>query len=343
MSPIRTSVACAVGALAGLLLAAVPAVSAEVDTDNCETVVSTLTDRPDSAVGGGTWALDQIERTVTICEGDSLEGVSNYHAEVVDEGTFVTLSLDHTPAGADQPLPAGIEGTMTGGFTAAFEADAGFESFDASHLDGQTITWDEGGDNLSTGQWVASMFGNDFDGTSLNDDWSWTYATCAEQWINQTRALGGNEGDITGSPLCVQPEEPTVTDETCDGSGALTIPEVEGVTYLIEDEAIEPGTSDVEPGDVQVSAAADEGYALEAESAWELTVGSAENCPGPEGSAGEEPDEVATTTPTPTRKRLPDTGASPVVVAGAGALLVLLGGYAIVLGRRTARTRRHHA
>lgn len=201
MSIKRLASALTVLAMTGLGLAL--ASPAQAQDDDCKTVASTLTDRPDSAVGGGTWALDQLERTVKVCQVEP--GV--YHAVVSDAGTFATVELDHTPAGVVQPLPAAIEGTVEGGFTADFEAEADFATFDPSHLDGVTIAWVGDGSDLSSGEWVVSLFGDEFTGSSLNDDWSWSYRTwCGEEvreeWVNQTDALGGNKGDITEVPDC---------------------------------------------------------------------------------------------------------------------------------------------
>lgn len=185
---------------------------------DCRTVVSTLVDRPDSAVGGGTWALDQIERTVDVCQLS--EGV--YQATVTDVGTFETLELDHTPNGVSQELPAGIPGNITGGFTTVeFDAAPGWDSFDSSVLDGVTVT----GTDHPSGTWVSDLF-TDVDAATLaGDTWSWTYTSCAgEEWVNQAAALGGNQGDITGEQ-CPDPEptptetvsaSPTTKPVTCD-------------------------------------------------------------------------------------------------------------------------------
>jgi LPXTG-motif cell wall-anchored protein len=184
----------AVIAAFGLLMLGTISAQADEHTD-CQTVTTTLVDRPDSAVGGGTWALDAMIRTTVVCQTD--QGV--YSARVDDDGTFVTLALDHTPAGAAQALPAGVEGTVVGGFdTITFQAAADWETFDASVLDGVTVI---GADHPS-GTWVSELF-SDVDASTLDGDaWSWTYTTCSESWTNQAAALGGNLGDITGLPGC---------------------------------------------------------------------------------------------------------------------------------------------
>ena len=128
---------------------------------------------------------------------------SVYHAVVTDAGTFKTLAA-HSPQ-AGTALAADIPGTMSGGFTADFTAAADFAEYNGS-LNGNTYTGPVGAGNPSTGNWVATLFTGGIVGSGLNDDWSWTYATCTEHWVN---ANAGNSGDITGLPTCAP--EPTAT------------------------------------------------------------------------------------------------------------------------------------
>lgn len=185
-----------IAAVTGFLLVLGFSTAAQAaEEQDCKTVTTTLVDRPDSAVGGGTWALDAMTRTAVICQTEP----GTYTARVDDDGTFVTLALDHTPAGVSQALPAGLEGTVIGGFdTVAFQAAADWETFDATVLDGVTVT---GADHPS-GTWVSELF-TDVDSATLDGDaWSWVYTTCSESWTNQAAALGGNSGDITGLVGC---------------------------------------------------------------------------------------------------------------------------------------------
>lgn len=197
----RTRVLTAVLAAFGLSMFGVASTaSATAEEPDCRTISTELIDRPDSAVGGGTWALDTMTRTAVVCEIEP----GDYSGEVADVGTFITQDLDHTPAGAAQPLPAGIEGTINGGFaTIEFEAAEDWATFDPSVLDGVTVT---GADHPS-GTWVSELF-TDVDQSTLDgDNWSWTYTTCSEEWVNQASALGGNSGDITSVPDCPDPPE----------------------------------------------------------------------------------------------------------------------------------------
>jgi len=74
----------------------------------------------------------------------------------------------------------------------------------------------------------------------------------------------------------VTPLAPSVSDATCEAPGALTLTEVDGVTYTIEP-AYAPGDS----GDFTVTAAADEGFVIAegAQTVFEVTVPAALDCP----------------------------------------------------------------
>ncbi len=74
----------------------------------------------------------------------------------------------------------------------------------------------------------------------------------------------------------VTPLAPAVSDATCDAPGALTLTEVDGVTYTIEP-AYAPGDS----GDFTVTATADEGFVIAdgADTVFEVTVPAALDCP----------------------------------------------------------------
>lgn len=76
--------------------------------------------------------------------------------------------------------------------------------------------------NPTTGNWVKSLFGVTFNGSSLNEDWSWTYETCSEKWIN---ANDKNEGDITGKACPSESASPSASASasTSAAGGALPI------------------------------------------------------------------------------------------------------------------------
>jgi hypothetical protein len=203
----------------GAAVVSVPAHAAAVP--DCRTSVTNLIDRPDSGITD-TWALDTFTRTVQICVvSPSAEtaaaalATSTYHAVVTDAGTFKTLAA-HSPQ-AGTPLAADVPGTLSGGFTADFTAAPGFTDYNGK-LDGKTFTGNVGGDNPSTGNWIATLFdGGIVSGSGLNDDWSWTYKTCTEQWVN---ANSGNSGDITGLPTCPPPTTAAAPDPSLPVTGA---------------------------------------------------------------------------------------------------------------------------
>ena len=80
--------------------------------------------------------------------------------------------------------------------------------------------------------------------------------------------------DQTDDP--VTPLAPSVSDATCDAPGALTLTEVDGVTYTIEP-AYAPGDS----GDFTVTATADDGFVIAdgAQTVFDVTVPAALDCP----------------------------------------------------------------
>jgi hypothetical protein len=213
-----------------------------------KTVTTHVVDRKDHGHGSpppATWALDTFDRTVTITGGPVyvLPGTDNevpevsaeiaetrqkmpeitlcdlvkylhltwkYHAEVKDLGTFVTLAGATLSPNAGAALLGGVHGTLKGGFSADFTAPAHWCTFDASELDDETI---EGDDAPSASRWVSSMF-DKFDGSSINDDWWWTYTTCVEKWWDAADkdsddGQSDEAGDITGLPCPTTPAPST--------------------------------------------------------------------------------------------------------------------------------------
>lgn len=230
--------------VAGLFGFAAPA-QAEEPTAETRTVVTNLVDREDSGNGvPGIWALDAFTRTVDITGGpdyvisepsltaaaptipaDIDEQVAEainvcdlvkefslrwtYHADVADGGTFKTLAGDTRSPNAGIALLGDVPGTMVGGFTADFTAPAHWCSFDDSTLNGKTLDGDEA---PKTSLWLSFLFGEGFEGSSINDDWTWTYTTCSEQWVDAASNDSGQDdaaGDITGKPCPTPTPAPT--------------------------------------------------------------------------------------------------------------------------------------
>lgn len=307
--------------------------AAQAAVGDSETVTTTLADRPDSAVGGGTWALDQLERTIVVTEAEAIDDeTSLYEAVLTDTGSFETQALDHTPAGAAQELPAGITGSVNGMAHYLVVAASDFDTFNADGVSSET----------STGDWAKALFtdGAYADGNDFGDTWSWKYSTGCETWVNQADALGGNSGDITS--FCATPEAPTLTEATCDALAELSIPEVEGVVYSHESGTVNPGT-------LTVTASPAEGYVFadDAVTEWSFTVDAVPGCPGKDGkdgvgtdgkdgqdgddaqSAGNGDDNVSGGA----GGELPDTGSNTGLMAALGSGLALLGGGFVAVRR----------
>lgn len=216
--------------LSALLLAVLPA-SAQaavlvtpVDPPICKTSLAHLVNRPENG-NHGQWANDTFTRTVKICETGVIKvpivpaavllpisvDVGVYHATLADDGTFVTVPGSSSPR---QGLVVGPQnGSFSGGFTADFKAAPNFADY-VDFANGQTFVGSAG---PSTPLWVRSYFtGSNFAGTSINNDWSWTYKTCAEQWIDAFANQDGSlpaAGDIVGAP-CPTPTPAVIVTPT---------------------------------------------------------------------------------------------------------------------------------
>lgn len=188
-------------AIPGMANAALPSPSPSCVAT--KTVTTHLVSRPDSG-NNGDWAADTFTRKVVICEqlmstvgAKTVVSLSHYHAVVHDQGSFVTIQSKSPQAGVK--LLAGTKGAMTGGFTADFTAESGFKNF-KGYWDKGTIVGNPPG-SPTTPLWVQTVWGGtDFKGSSLNDDWSWTYTTCSEKWRDWYKTSGNqpSDGDITG-------------------------------------------------------------------------------------------------------------------------------------------------
>jgi hypothetical protein len=105
----------------------------------------------------------------------------------------------------------------------------------------------------------------------------------------------------------VTPEAPVVEQSTCatEGVARITIPEVEGVVYKTGGEVVEADRYVVEPGEVEVTAAAADGYRLaeDAVNEWSFEVNEPPaSCPDAPGGDDEGDDEtVVNGVRTPTR------------------------------------------
>jgi hypothetical protein len=228
----RFKLAAGFGALilagAAALAGAMPAQASAPQPEH-KTVVTTVTDRADSG-NHGVWAVDTIVRTVELTGGpayvvpapqalkanstqqelcDSVAALGlrwNYTAKVTDEGTFLTKGGSTLSPNDGKPLMGGVSGTVKGSFTASFTAPAHWCTYDAKALNGKTV---KGESTPKTSEWVKSVFADGFDGSAINNDWTWTYKTCAESWWDAADPKSNDgesdeAGDITGK-ACQSP------------------------------------------------------------------------------------------------------------------------------------------
>lgn len=336
----------------GLLLPA-PASAAAGD---CATVTVANRVGKDSGLNGD-WADTTITRVTKVCTtSEPTEGLWSYKAEVTDSGEFVTLAGAKSPGEKATTLNGGARGTVNGGFTAEFTAPA---------WDGKL---DTPAASTPTGEWVAKAFKGDeqFGVGGPVAGWGWNYNLCGEKgewWVN---AEAGNSGDITERicPVASESPSPTPSQTTTSPSPSTSaspttspttsptkLPTVvtpaapkvlevdcEGVVYSSPTEGVEYSVGDYGPGWFVVVAKAEKGYVLAegAQTEWRLTYtmpacGSESPNPTPSTSNAAGGGSVGSGTD---GGGLPVTGARVLFVAGAGGLLVAVGGLLLVGLRR---------
>lgn len=181
----RLVVAAAAVIASAFIGVAVSASPAHAAVPTCSPAI--VTSLPDRTDGGnhGDWAHDQLTRTVAVCETATANA---YHATVTDAGTFTTLAGQSPQAGVT--LPAGITGSVSGSFTADFTTTG---PLDLAALTGPPPA-------TGTSVWVQTIVGAAWaSGSSINDDWTWNYASPCEHWTDAFPSDGElpADGDIT--------------------------------------------------------------------------------------------------------------------------------------------------
>jgi hypothetical protein len=210
--------AAAVGAAGAIAMGAAPA---GATTTPGVTATTYVANNPDSG-DNGTWAYDDLHRTLTITPAGaaacgSLSGFSTpadtcYDGTVSDSGRFNTIPGTDYPNGADTgKISNAITGTMTGSASYTFYApgaDVPSAANVAAYLNDDFSVPTAPADLLGT--WYLQAFpaseqADVYQGGLLNS-WTWTYTdVCGEKW---TDAAGNNAGDgaadgnITGN-TCV--------------------------------------------------------------------------------------------------------------------------------------------
>jgi len=174
---------------------AVPALAA---TPECKVTAVPSVHKQDNG-HHGYWADLTMTRTATLCavetkgEGDLLH--TRYTASVEDHGSLVTKAGALSPR-LGTAMGAPRVGTVNGGWDQTFTAVGVAWTGYVGALPAETV---------ATGGWVAAVYG----GTIFIQPgmpYSWTYNTCAEQWIDASTNNDGQDasaGDI--NVLCVCP------------------------------------------------------------------------------------------------------------------------------------------
>lgn len=168
------------------------------------TASTKVTDRNDSGVAGN-WAKDTFGRSITVSRTSAAEaskcGASAvkcwfYTGEIIDLGTFETISGANTPQDATKTISGVVKGSFGGGAQIEFYASDG--SPDATGV-APTLA----GNGVATTDWHKQFFnaGTAYSAVNLVN-WGWQYnapALC-ETWTNSKAA---NLGNITGVNACV--------------------------------------------------------------------------------------------------------------------------------------------
>lgn len=195
-----------VAGLGGGVLAA-SATPVPVTTVTGSTVV---TNHQDSG-NGGTWAYDDYTRTLTVTAvspqpASVPAGDTAYNVTVSDTGKFHAIVGTATPnqAVAGTKISRGVTGSLAG--TYAFTVTAPT----ADTLTG-VIPANEndnfGAPAVTTSAWPNLAFATAVGVTVTPGDWSWTYKTGCETWVDSSANGDGNvaaDGNITGT-VCPVP------------------------------------------------------------------------------------------------------------------------------------------
>jgi hypothetical protein len=176
-------------------------------TPTTVTATTHITSRPDSG-NGGVWAYDSVARVLTVTVAASQTGAPTgdtlYTATVMDSGGFSAVQGAGTPS---QFVPGSkvqhhVVGTLAGGLSYTVTAPT------ADTLTGVIPASED--DNFatplnSTSNWPKLAFATPTGVTvTENNDWSWTYKTSCETWVDSAANGDGNlsnDGNITGA-LC---------------------------------------------------------------------------------------------------------------------------------------------
>lgn len=172
------------------------------------TAVTHIQNDPDSGNGGGTWAIDQIDRTLTVTANSDQSatqlGFIAYTATIADTGTFETRPFALTP---NQVIPGQriahvVDGTLTGSEVYTILAPAA-DVPDAANVE---AALNDGfappSGAQSTRNWPVQAFPSATDVTVTPGNWSWSYTSAAgEMWTDSSLNGDGNlvqDGNITG-------------------------------------------------------------------------------------------------------------------------------------------------
>lgn len=220
---------------AGLASAAALALGGTAHAATSVTALTHIQNDPDSG-NGGTWATDQIDRTLSITANDDQSatpsGFIAYTATISDTGTFETLPSAFTPNQVieGQRISHVVDGKLVGNAVYTILAPAADVPSTANVETNLNDNFNVPAAPQSVSYWPLQAFPSSSGVTVTLGNWSWSYTSAAgELWVDASLNGDGNlvqDGNITGllSP-------PPVFIRLSHGQATATSPNRETVSF----------------------------------------------------------------------------------------------------------------
>ncbi len=157
------------------------------------TVTATVKNHPDNGHGSPShWADLNFQRSMVLHDN----GDGSFAVTTTDTGTLVTRKGAGSPNDnkvISRALPGGYSSTSHGKITGVL--DSNYADHDGKSFD------DKNGNPFKSAEWAKLFFQDGATGSPFDTDYSFTYKTLDEQWIDASNNDDGQDssaGDITG-------------------------------------------------------------------------------------------------------------------------------------------------
>ncbi len=167
------------------------------------TLLTNWDDSGNGSINGGNWALDDMNRDLTIRLTGVSGGVYTYTATIYDFGQFHAVIGDDTPnqsgSYAGEMITNPASGPMTGYASYSFTATS-LPALDSHGNLAVPASLNSNGGSTDAWYEIAFPAGTTFGGTGINNDWTWSYGALVrvgghlvpEHW---TDSASNNYGD----------------------------------------------------------------------------------------------------------------------------------------------------